>query len=110
MGATVGGRQIANAERMPPRKRVGHLTRSTLDGPNQRGRAKSGGFARPNPLVAGTPIRQPDRIVEVSAIGGTHRDRLADGQGLAHTGTDHCETDNREKPNHSICMIAYASA
>ena len=69
-----------------------------------------GPLSRTHSMVAVAPVREANRIMEISTIGGANRDRLPDRQGLSHTGADRCDYDCGEKPNHSKCMIAHGSA
>ena len=110
MRAPRGRRQITNAKRVATWKRVGHLTRRALDRAHEGRGAEPGALPGPHPPIAIAPIFEPDRSVKVSAIGGTHRDRLTRRQGLAHARTDRCDSEYRENPNHSKCMIAHGSA
>jgi len=110
MCASVGGRQITDAERAAARKSIGYCARRSLDRAHQRGGSETGPLSGTQPAIAVAPICQADRVMEVSAIGGTNRDRLPRREGLGHTGADRRDYRRRKKPNHSKCMIAHGSA
>jgi hypothetical protein len=109
MRASVQTRQITYPKRWTARKRIGDLLRGSLDRADQR----RGAIARALPWtlapIASAAIGQRNRLVEVSVVGRSDGDRLPHGERLARTGTERCDYDYGENPNHSKCMIAHGS-
>ena len=92
---------MTDAERAAAGKSVGYCTRRARERADQRGGAESGPLPGTQATIAGAPICQANRIVEVSVIGGTDRDRLPRRQRLGHARADRCDYGRGEEPNHS---------
>jgi hypothetical protein len=110
MCASVRGRQVTDTKRVAPRKSLGYLPGRTLDRTHQGGGSESSSLSGTQPPIAGAPICQANRLMEISVIGGANRDGLPRRQRLRHAGTDRHDCDCGENPNHSKCMIAHGSA
>jgi len=76
MCSSIGVRQIADAKGVATGKSSRYFPRRTLDRAHQGWRAESASLAGTQPPIALAPILQADRVVEVSVVGGTDRDRL----------------------------------
>ena len=102
--------EVADAQPMAARKRFGDFASRALDRSEQRLGAVPRSFTGPQTPVPDALVGERDRVAQVPAVRGTHRDRLPGGKGLSRAGAGGHDSEDREKPNHSECMITHGSA
>lgn len=101
MRTAVRARQVSDAKRIATWKSVVDLTSSALDRADQRLGPVLGPFPGTYALKARSAVGETNGVVQISSIDGAHRDRLAGGQRLRHTGANHRDSEGCEKPDHS---------